>query len=58
MLFTQVTNKCKSNLTNEKIFSAELVMDSRSPNFNAKVNIYRTEWKDRWLEEQTKFTLR
>lgn len=36
------------NLTNEKIFSAELGYGFRSSNFNAKVNLYRTEWKDRF----------
>lgn len=36
-------------LTNEKIFSAELGYGFRSSNFNAKVNVYRTEWKDRWF---------
>lgn len=36
------------NLTNEKIFSAELGYGYRSNIFNAKVNLYRTEWKDRF----------
>lgn len=36
-------------LTNEKIFSAELGYGYRSAMFNANVNLYRTEWKDRWL---------
>ncbi|QIY91465.1 TonB-dependent receptor [Chryseobacterium gallinarum] len=38
-----------SNLTNEKIFSAEVGYGFRSPKLNANVNLYRTEWKDRWL---------
>ena len=42
----QVVN---SNLTNEKIFSAEVGYGFRSPKFNANLNLYRTEWKDRWL---------
>ena len=37
------------NLTNEKIFSAEVGYGFRSPKFNANLNLYRTEWKDRWL---------
>lgn len=37
------------NLTNEKIFSAELGYGFRSEKFNANVNLYRTEWKDRWM---------
>lgn len=36
-------------LTNEKIFSAELGYGYRSARLNANVNIYRTEWKDRAL---------
>jgi len=37
------------NLTNEKIFSAEVGYGFRSPKFNANLNLYRTEWKDRWM---------
>ncbi|MCD0454128.1 TonB-dependent receptor [Chryseobacterium sp. LC2016-27] len=36
-------------LTNEKIFSAEIGYGFRSPKLSANVNLYRTEWKDRWL---------
>lgn len=36
-------------LTNEKIFGAELGYGFKSAKFNAKVNLYRTEWKDRWF---------
>lgn len=36
-------------LTNEKIFSAEIGYGYRSAKLNANVNLYRTEWKDRWL---------
>ncbi|MFC7346623.1 TonB-dependent receptor [Chryseobacterium zhengzhouense] len=36
-------------LTNEKIFSAEVGYGFRSANFTANVNIYRTQWKDRAL---------
>lgn len=39
------------NLTNEKIFSAELGYGFRTSNFNAKVNLYRTEWKDRFYRK-------
>ncbi len=38
-------------LTNEKIFSAELGYGYRSAMFNANVNLYRTEWKDRWFRK-------
>lgn len=45
-------------LTNEKIFSAEVGYGFRSAKFNANVNIYRTEWKDRWLRRTNQtFTL-
>ena len=40
----QVVN---SNLTNEKIFSAEVGYGFRSSKFNANLNLYRTEWRDR-----------
>lgn len=36
------------NLTNEKIFSAELGYGFRSSNFRANVNLYRTSWADRF----------
>lgn len=36
-------------LTNEKIFSAEVGYGFRSANFSANVNVYRTQWKDRAL---------
>ncbi|MDN5421974.1 MAG: TonB-dependent receptor [Chryseobacterium sp.] len=36
-------------LTNEKIFSAEVGYGFRSAKFSANVNIYRTQWKDRAL---------
>ncbi|WP_295232201.1 TonB-dependent receptor [uncultured Chryseobacterium sp.] len=36
-------------LTNEKIFSAEVGYGFRSAKFNANVNLYRTQWKDRAL---------
>ncbi|WET48329.1 TonB-dependent receptor [Chryseobacterium indologenes] len=36
-------------LTNEKIFSAEVGYGFRSANFTANVNVYRTQWKDRAL---------
>jgi hypothetical protein len=36
------------NLTNEKIFSAELGYGYRSSNLKANVNLFRTSWKDRF----------
>lgn len=36
------------NLTNEKIFSAELGYGYRSSNLRANVNLFRTAWKDRF----------
>ncbi len=42
-------------LTNEKIFSAELGYGFRSAKFNANVNVYRTEWKDRWMRKSQDF---
>ncbi len=45
------------NLTNEKIFSAEIGYGYRSAKFNANVNLYRTEWKDRWLRKTMDFTV-
>lgn len=37
------------SLTNEKIFSSEIGYGLRLSDFQANVNLYRTEWKDRWL---------
>jgi iron complex outermembrane receptor protein len=46
------------SLTNEKIFSAEVGYGFRSPKFSANVNLYRTQWKDRWLRKTNQtFTL-
>ncbi|MBB6332301.1 outer membrane receptor protein involved in Fe transport [Chryseobacterium sediminis] len=45
-------------LTNEKIFSAEVGYGFRSPKFSANVNVYRTQWGDRWLRRTNQtFTL-
>lgn len=45
------------NLTNEKIFSTEIGYGYRSAKFNANVNLYRTEWKDRWLRKTMDFQI-
>jgi len=46
------------SLTNEKIFSAEVGYGFRSPKFSANINVYRTEWRDRWLRRTNQtFTL-
>jgi len=42
-------NIVNPQLTNEKIFSAEVGYGFRSANFTANVNVYRTQWKDRAL---------
>ncbi len=44
-------------LTNEKIFSAELGYGFRSAKLNANVNVYRTEWKDRWMRRTMDFDI-
>jgi outer membrane cobalamin receptor len=44
-------NYLNPNLTNEKIFGAELGYGFRSAIFNGNVNIYRTSWKDRFLRK-------
>ncbi|WP_326981836.1 TonB-dependent receptor [Chryseobacterium sp. MYb264] len=45
-------------LTNEKIASAEVGYGFRSAKFSANVNLYRTQWKDRWLRKTSQtFTL-
>lgn len=45
------------SLTNEKIFSAEIGYGFRSAKFNANINLYRTQWKDRWLRKTTDFVM-
>ncbi|WP_407485127.1 TonB-dependent receptor [Elizabethkingia miricola] len=42
-------NVVAKDLTNEKIFGAELGYGFRSKSFNANVNLYRTSWDDRYL---------
>ncbi len=42
-------NSLNPNLTNEKIFGAELGYGFRSSAVNLNVNVYRTSWKDRFL---------
>ncbi|SEW41227.1 TonB-dependent Receptor Plug Domain [Chryseobacterium wanjuense] len=42
-------NYLNPNLTNEKIFGIEAGYGFRSGIFTANVNLYRTEWKDRFL---------
>lgn len=37
------------SLKNEKIFSAEVGYGLRLSKFQANINLYRTEWEDRWL---------
>ena len=44
-------------LTNEKISSFELGYGYRSAKFNASVNLYRTQWKDRWLRKSMNFDM-
>lgn len=44
------------NLTNEKIFSAELGYGFRSSDFRANVNLYRTTWGDRF-QRRTNLTI-
>lgn len=45
-------------LTNEKIFSAELGYGLRTDKFIANLNVYRTQWGDRWLRRSNiTFTL-
>lgn len=43
-------------LTNEKIFSAEVGYGFRSAKFSANVNVYRTQWKDRALRRNIQVT--
>jgi iron complex outermembrane receptor protein len=46
------------SLTNEKIFSAEVGYGFRSGKFTANLNVYRTEWRNRWLRRTNQtFTL-
>ncbi|AQX86942.1 TonB-dependent receptor [Elizabethkingia sp. HX WHF] len=44
-------------LTNEKISSYEIGYGYRSAKFNATLNLYRTQWKDRWLRRSMQFDM-
>jgi outer membrane cobalamin receptor len=46
-------NIVSPDLTNEKIFGAELGYGFRSSQFNANVNLYRTTWDDRYLRRSS-----
>ncbi|MDO4224445.1 MAG: TonB-dependent receptor [Bergeyella zoohelcum] len=48
-------NYLNENLTNEKIFGAELGYSYRSDIFDANLNLYRTSWKDRYLRTTSSF---
>lgn len=45
-VFLNNRNDINENLTNEKIFSAEIGYGYRSPILDANVNVYRTSWDD------------
>ncbi|CAM1374038.1 TonB-dependent receptor [Tenacibaculum litopenaei] len=44
-----VNNNVNPFLTNEKIFGVEAGYGFKHENYNVKVNLYRTSWKDRFL---------
>lgn len=46
-------NVVSPDLTNEKIFGAELGYGFRTAQFNANVNLYRTTWDDRYLRRSS-----
>ncbi|HCA08534.1 TonB-dependent receptor [Chryseobacterium sp.] len=46
-------NVVSPDLTNEKIFGAELGYGFRTAKFNANVNLYRTTWDDRYLRRSS-----
>ncbi len=45
-----------SSAENQKIFSTELGLGYRSSTFNANINFYRTEWRDRTFTDSFNFT--
>jgi outer membrane receptor protein involved in Fe transport len=48
-IFPSNNNVKQGNLKNETIIGTELGYGFRSSKFNANVNVYRTEWSDRFL---------
>lgn len=48
-IFLNNRNNINPDPRNEKIYGLELGYGYRSEKFNANVNVYRTEWKDRFL---------
>lgn len=52
-LASQVSNQVNPNAVNEKIFSAELGYTYHTAAFNANLNVYHTEWKDKTMAKTT-----
>ncbi len=48
-VFLNYSNRVNKDVKYEKIITAELGYKFQSPNFNATVTAYRTQWKDRGL---------
>lgn len=46
-------NYLTPNNVNEKVFAVELGYGFKSSDFNANVNLYHTEWKDRYLRRSS-----
>ncbi len=54
-IFLQFRNVINPNPRNEKIVGLELGYGYTSESFRANVNVYRTQWKDRFLSVSSRF---
>jgi len=48
-------NNLNPNLKNEKVFGSEIGYGYRSGNYRVNLNLYRTEWKDRFISSSNTF---
>ena len=54
-VYVNFRNELNTDLQNEKIIGLELGYGFRSQNFRANVNLYRTSWKDRFINVSSTF---
>lgn len=54
-VYINFQNELNTDLQNEKVIGLELGYGFRSENFRANVNLYRTSWKDRFINVSSTF---
>lgn len=54
-IFLNNTNTVNSNPRNEKVLGVEVGYGYRADRFRANINLYRTQWKDRFISVSSRF---